>query len=95
MGRLPFPYDALVLAVDGTELGAVRCAWWPADRRSAVRAGSEWDHTGEAPLSAYDLLAAPNRRLAVAGGPTFGIVSASRQVFLPHTTLLLRQVADA
>lgn len=96
LGSLPFPYTATVRTKAGDALGTISMAWWPAERR-VTRTGSQATHTGEAPLGSWDLLdpvAHPNGRLVVAGGPTFVILSAERQEFLPHVTLTLRDVQN-
>lgn len=64
---------------------------WPAPAR-AGEVGGVYDHDGEAPVAFWADLRVANTRLSV-DGKMYTVVDVQKHLFLPHCSLVLREVS--
>lgn len=93
MPTLPFLTTGDVQELDGTVVTSeVGITLWPVTGRGA-RTGQQFDHEGEADITAWSSLSGRNRSVEV-DGVVYRIVSAQKQDFLPHVWLILRRMVS-
>lgn len=91
MAVLPFLTTAVAVR-NGEEVATdIPISVWPAPVRK-VEVGGSYDHEAECPASYYTTLRLSNMRLTV-GSTSYSIVDIQQHTFLPHCSLMLREMA--
>ena len=93
-GALPFAFTGVLKTRPNTVIeSSVPCSVWPTGTRVTL-SGLSYDHAGEAPLEFYESMRGDNRVL-VLDGEEYVVVGAQKNIYLPHTALVLRRVESA
>jgi hypothetical protein len=91
MPALPFLQEAAVSRNGDVVATDMPISIWPAPSRVGD-IGGVYDHEGEAPASFHASLRVANTRVTVSG-KTYTVVDVQRHDFVPHCSLILREVS--